>query len=140
MRSSERRRTRSVPALPSVSPDTIASRISRKVNRLRLTVPGGASTPRSTEAFFSALSAVLYRLWRQPDRSAVGSGRPTVHASVTVDAFGRLVAVRLTGPSGIPAMDESVKAALARIGRLPAPRDFGVPEARLTVDIAFELD
>ncbi len=138
--SSAERRPRTVPALPSVSPDTIAGRIARKVNNLRLTVPGGGSTSRNTEAFFSALSAVLYRLWRQPDRTSVGSGRPTVHASVTVDASGRLLAVRLTGPSGIPAMDESVRAALARINRLPAPRDFGVPGARLTVEIAFELD
>lgn len=137
------KRLRAVPASPrhiSASPASIAGRINRKVNNLRISAPVGETSASNADEFFAALSAVLYRLWQQPDRSSVGSGRPTVRAAVTVTSAGRLLSAKLTGASGIPAMDQSVRAALNRIRDLPAPKDFGLRKSRLIVNIVFELD
>ena len=127
----------------------IAARINKQVNNLRVAViptPGASTSSapptsqREAASYFAAVSAVLHRLWQQPDRGAVGRTEPTVTVSLTVASDGRLVRCRTVRRSGVGAMDRSVASVLRGLDRLPAPASHGIRRKEITIEVVFDLD
>lgn len=121
----------------------IAARLGSRIRNVSLSnvrSDGPAGSTVQMADFFAIVQSKLYNAWRQPSRSEVGGGQPTVTVSVTVLADGTLQATRLVSRSGRTAMDGSVSAALSQVGRLPPLKNFGIPSASLTMEVVFELD
>ncbi len=134
-----------LPALskPHFDARRIASAIGRKIPHMAVAMaPLGAreSAPENLPDYFQAVAARLYRLWVQPDRSEVGNANPTVSVRITVDRNGRVRRAVILRPSGIPAMDTSIRTVLKNLEHLPAPSDFGLHSRTLHIDITFKLD
>ena len=62
----------------------------------------------------------------------------TVEVSVTVLRSGDVLTARITGPSGVPALDQSVETALPQIRKLP-PFPEGVTDERMSFTLRFNL-
>ena len=85
--------------------------------------------------YYDSVSSVLYARWQQPDRSVFGSNLPVVNVKISVNANGRVLNYKITGLSGIQAMDQSVKNLLSSLRQLPAP-----PSGAMTIDVSLELE
>ena len=147
---------RSTPRPPAPTPTRrvdardIAARINERVNNLKVAVvpsPSvGSATPsrptsqREAASYFAAVTAVLHRLWHQPERGAIGRAEPTVAVSLTVASDGRVTRRRTSRPSGVAAMDRSVASVLRNLDRLPSPSSHGIGHKTITIEVVFELD
>ncbi len=136
-------RPRPRPAAPTESAASIAARLSERVPVRKVSIPAPSSREVRTDAmrqYYAAVSARLYSLWAQPDRSAIGSGLPSVQVSIRVTRDGRVAKTTMLAKSAMPAMDDSVALALSRLGRLPAFSDYGVEARELEIPIVFQVN
>ncbi|MDD5697449.1 MAG: TonB family protein [Victivallaceae bacterium] len=103
------------------------------LNQDRVKIHSGAGTG-VTASYENQLGAYLYRLWDTPDKSVLGGKRPEVKIRLDIAADGRLRNSTVLKPSGIAAMDESVKQLLGKIKLLPAPEN-GPREVTLILEV-----
>ena len=82
--------------------------------------PGGGLTE-ADEQFNRRAGMYLKNIWTQPPKSLLGSQLPEVTIELSIAADGRVIGKRITRPSGIPAMDQSVRNLLERLDRMPVP-------------------
>jgi TonB family protein len=127
----------------STDPDKIRAQLAKGLHGRKVrpvVVSGGRPAQGAVARYYDAVSAALYGLWDQPSRAEVGGGRPTVTASITVDADGRVSRAGLSRGSGTRAMDASVVRVLKDLARLPPLRDYGITARTLAISVQFELD
>ena len=82
--------------------------------------PGGGLTV-DEEIFNRRAGLYLKNIWTQPPKSLLGSQLPAVTIELSIAADGRVIGKKITRPSGVPAMDQSVANLLSRLDRMPAP-------------------
>ena len=103
------------PAVPLGSRDR-GQQKGRQDNR----TPGGGLTE-AEEQFNRRAGLYLKDIWVQPPKSLLGSTLPAVTIEIEIATDGRVLSKKITRPSRIPAMDQSVETLLARLDRMPAP-------------------
>ncbi|MBN2641211.1 MAG: TonB family protein [Victivallales bacterium] len=72
-------------------------------------------------SYAQRIGAYLRPQWNQPAREDVGGRQPEVAIKINVSASGNVISAVITRPSGIAAMDNSVKRLLNSLRRVPAP-------------------
>ena len=82
--------------------------------------PGGGLTE-AEEQFNRRAGLYLKDIWVQPPKSLLGSALPAVTIEIEIAPDGRVLSKKITRPSRIAAMDQSVETLLARLDRMPAP-------------------
>ncbi len=83
---------------------------------------GGASRSNAADAAYrERLGNYVKTRWVEPPGSLLGSARPTVLIELAIAADGRVSSSKIVQPSGIRAMDESVRRLLDSLDRVPAP-------------------
>ena len=82
--------------------------------------PGGGLTE-AEEQFNRRAGLYLKDIWVQPPKSLLGSTLPAVTIEIEIATDGRVLSKKITRPSRISAMDQSVETLLARLDRMPAP-------------------
>lgn len=102
------------------------------LSEIRETLGSLAADP--DDAYYGRIQPRFYAVWQQPASAPYGT---KATATIRVNAGGQVTYSALSAPSGNPAFDRSVQAALRAIGRLPAP-----PKSLVNRNILiyFELD
>ena len=90
--------------------------------------------------YFSLVGTRLHSLWRQPSRSEIGTGSPSVTVLITVLASGDVENTRIISPCTIPAVNVSVTSTLNNLERLPSFREYGIQVRRLDIRVVFQVD
>lgn len=91
------------------------------LNQKQVKIRSNTSSTGPVQSYENSVGAYLYQLWDTPDKSALGKRRPEVKIMLNIAADGRLLGAEILKPSGVGAMDESVKKLLRKIKYLPAP-------------------
>jgi TonB family protein len=90
------------------------------LSQLKNALNSAASTANADDLYYSAIRPRFYAIWQPPAGTPYGT-KATV--TIRVSANGTILYRALTSPSGNPAFDQSVNAALGAVSRLPAPPD-----------------
>ena len=85
--------------------------------------PGGGASVKLTEYANRSLLPYLKSRWKQPPDSLLGGKRPSVDIVLTISANGKVQQASIKRPSGVAAMDDSVKRLLKGLDILPRPPD-----------------
>ena len=85
--------------------------------------PGGGASVKLTEYANRSLLPYLKSRWKQPPDSLLGGKRPSVVIVLTISANGKVQQASIKRPSGVAAMDDSVKRLLKGLDILPRPPD-----------------
>lgn len=123
--------------VPTVSASDIAAKLKRIQQQCRIISPAGASSgiaSRTTVEYYDRVSAYLYQLWKQPNKSELQGKYPVVSVSMKFDKNGSIRSSRILKYSGNAVMDKSVAELLAGISSLPAP-----PQEITELDISLEI-
>lgn len=96
--------------------------------------PGGGGVPYAN--FKQTVMSVYFNAWDPP--AGLTDEKAVTKASVTIARDGRVVAARITVPSGNSAMDASVRRTLDRV-KYVAPLPPEAKESERTVPISFDL-
>jgi TonB family protein len=95
--------------------------------------PGGGGPTYAN--FLAAVKKIYMDAWREPNAEEVRDGRTVVVVVIARD--GEVLSARITQPSGNPAVDQSVQAALDRVRRaVPLPEGSG---SQREVPIGFKV-
>ncbi len=89
--------------------------------------PQGGRTP-AMERYLAGAGRYIKSRWNQPPKSLLGGELPETLIEIDVEADGRVSGSRIVRPSGVAAMDESIRRLFAVLDRVPAP-----PSGRVTV-------
>lgn len=89
--------------------------------------------------YASLVQASLRRLWQEPGQAALGNTRPGVLLRLTIRRDGLVTDKQITRPSGISAMDSSVRNLLDRLDRLP-PFPEGLSDSEMTLDVLLQVE
>ncbi|MBN2451824.1 MAG: TonB C-terminal domain-containing protein, partial [Lentisphaeria bacterium] len=98
-----------------------------------------SADPQQEQRWLDAVGALLYERWSQPSRSEVGRGNPMVQVTLSVKSDGGVLSTRVTGGSGVLAMDGSVRQMLSSLNLVPAFGAYGLEGASRAVTITFRL-
>lgn len=85
--------------------------------------PGGGASVKLSEYANRSLLPYLKSRWKQPPDSLLGGKRPSVDIVLTISANGKVQQASIKRPSGVAAMDDSVKRLLKGLDILPRPPD-----------------
>lgn len=116
---------------PAPKPQQPAARPKRDLSVLKQVL---SSTADPHTAYCGQIEPRFYTVWRQPTAEPYGTKATAV---IRVGADGSIVFRTLTAPSGNTVFDQSVKAALHAVKRLPAPPSVSI-NRNITID--FVLD
>ncbi len=134
---------RTVRRVPQIDPDSVARRITQKVNRINVqstrTSSAASVTGAEVQRYYDAVGTILHSQWDQPSRAEAG-GNPSVAVKITVQADGKVSSARISRASSNAPMNRSVALVLNKLDRLPPFRNYGISGANLVIDVTFELD
>ena len=116
---------------PTPAPQQPVTRSKPDLNVLKQAL-GSTTDPHS--AYCGQIEPYFYTIWRQPASAPYGT---KATATIRVSANGSVIFHTLTVPSGNPAFDQSVRAVLNTVNRLPAPPSVSINR---DIKIYFELD
>ena len=106
------------------------------------TGPGGGSTTGSADvAYDQLLYGLCDKLWVEPSLSEMNNKRPTVPITITVGSNGRILNAVINEPSGIAAMDGSVRRLCDRLRdqQLPPFVKFNIAGTVITKQVALQV-
>ncbi|OGV35338.1 MAG: hypothetical protein A2020_06355 [Lentisphaerae bacterium GWF2_45_14] len=86
-----------------------------------VTTTGGGGGAADNDSYFDSVASYLYSRWRQPSKTELGSRKPSVTVHVSLDGEGRILFAKISSPSGVRPMDNSVQELLTSIKNLPKP-------------------
>ncbi len=92
--------------------------------------PAGGAKNDSLMKYGLSLGDYLKTRWEEPSRSLLEGRLPEVLIEVTIAADGRVLSSRILKPSGITAMDASVRRMLDALDRVPTP-----PSGRISLQL-----
>ena len=95
----------------------------------------------STGPYDQLLHGLCDRLWAEPSLSEMNNQRPTVPITVTIGSNGRILNAVISEPSGVAAMDGSVRRLCDRLRdrQLPPFVKFNVEGTVITRQIALQV-
>lgn len=97
--------------------------------------PGGGAKDEFDMRYGIRLGNYLKYRWIQPPRSLLGDRLPEVLIQLSIAADGRVTDARVLKPSGVKAMDESIKRLLANLDRVPTP-----PNGKVTFQLVMRTE
>ncbi len=118
---------------PKINATSLADKLKKIQSQCKVTstnntgagVPGPTGNPNVSgnvaASYYDQVTLFLYDLWQQPSKSEVNNQQPSVTVHISIDASGNVKSVSIIKKSGIPAMDASVEALLAKIRTKPLP-------------------
>ncbi len=97
--------------------------------------PGGGAKDEFDMRYGIRVGNYLKYRWIQPPRSLLGDRLPEVLIQLSIAADGRVTDARVLKPSGVKAMDESIKRLLANLDRVPTP-----PNGKVTFQLVMRTE
>ena len=97
--------------------------------------PGGGAKDEFDMRYGIRVGNYLKYRWIQPPRSLLGDRLPEVLIQLSIAADGRVTDARVLKPSGVKAMDESIKRMLANLDRVPTP-----PNGKVTFQLVMRTE
>ena len=97
--------------------------------------PGGGAKDEFDMRYGIRVGNYLKYRWTQPPRSLLGDRLPEVLIQLSIAADGRVTDARVLKPSGVKAMDESIKRLLANLDRVPTP-----PNGKVTFQLVMRTE
>lgn len=97
--------------------------------------PGGGAKDEFDMRYGIRVGNYLKYRWPQPPRSLLGDRLPEVLIQLSIAADGRVTDARVLKPSGVKAMDESIKRMLANLDRVPTP-----PNGKVTFQLVMRTE
>lgn len=97
--------------------------------------PGGGAKDEFDMRYGIRVGNYLKYRWTQPPRSLLGDRLPEVLIQLSIAADGRVTDARVLKPSGVKAMDESIKRLLAGLDRVPTP-----PNGKVTFQLVMRTE
>lgn len=97
--------------------------------------PGGGAKDEFDMRYGIRVGNYLKYRWTQPPRSLLGDRLPEVLIQLSIAADGRVTDARVLKPSGVKAMDESIKRMLANLDRVPTP-----PNGKVTFQLVMRTE
>lgn len=97
--------------------------------------PGGGAKDEFDMRYGIRVGNYLKYRWTQPPRSLLGDRLPEVLIQLSIAADGRVTDARVLKPSGVKAMDESIKRMLANLDRVPTP-----PNGKVTFQLLMRTE
>ena len=97
--------------------------------------PGGGAKDEFDMRYGIRVGNYLKYRWTQPPRSLLGGRLPEVLIQLSIAADGRVTDARVLKPSGVKAMDESIKRMLANLDRVPTP-----PNGKVTFQLVMRTE
>lgn len=97
--------------------------------------PGGGAKDEFDMRYGIRVGNYLKYRWTQPPRSLLGDQLPEVLIQLSIAADGRVTDARVLKPSGVKAMDESIKRLLANLDRVPTP-----PNGKVTFQLVMRTE
>ncbi len=118
---------------PKINASDLEARLKKIQSQCKVTstntgpvTPGPIGNPNVSgtmkASYYDQVTLFLYDLWEQPSKAEVNNQKPSVTVHIAIDASGNVKSASIVKKSGMPAMDASVEALLAKIKTVPLPK------------------